>query len=159
MTRILVPVDYSERSRQALHCAATLAAGLDAEITVLHAWDCPPFARTTRAATPAGGEMGLDQLLVEAARHELEAFVGSAALDAHAKRLLLLSPLPPVRALLEAIESGEYDLVVMGTHGRGAVTSLMLGSVAQRIVELSSIPVVLVPDAAKHARAHGDASH
>jgi nucleotide-binding universal stress UspA family protein len=154
MTRILVAVDYSERSRQALQCAAMLGRSLGAKLTVLHAWDCPPIARTARAVSAAqGGEIGLDQLLVEAAQGELEAFVASTHLDLRTPPVLKLSPLAPLRALVEAVESGEYDMIVMGTHGRGALKSLVLGSVAKRVLELSPIPVVVVPDATKRAHA------
>jgi nucleotide-binding universal stress UspA family protein len=153
VTRILVPVDYSERSREALRYAAMLAAKLCAELTILHAWDCPPFARTTEVVTAPGARAPLDQLVVDAARHELQAFVSSAALDPGLKQKLVLSPLHPVRAVIGAVESGEHDLIVMGTHGRGATLTLLLGSVAQRVVESSPVPVVLVPDTAARRRA------
>jgi nucleotide-binding universal stress UspA family protein len=153
-TRILVPVDYSDRSREALHCAALLANGLGARITVLHAWDCPPIARTARTAAPStSAEVGLDQLLVEAAQRELETFVASADLVLRTPPALELSSLSPLRAVLETIESGQYELVVMGTHGRAALKALVLGSVARRVLELSPIPVVLVPDTAKRQHA------
>jgi nucleotide-binding universal stress UspA family protein len=145
---ILVPIDYSERSREALRYAAMLAAQLRAELTILHAWDCPPFARTTEVVTPPGTHVPLDQLVVDAAQHELETFVSTAGIDARLKRKLVLSPLHPVRAVIDAVETAEHDLVVMGTHGRGAALTLLLGSVAQRVVEASPIPVVLVPDTA-----------
>jgi nucleotide-binding universal stress UspA family protein len=152
-SNILVPLDYSERSRDALRYAAMLAAKTRARLTILHAWDCPPFARTTRVVTPPGAHPPLDQLVVDAAQHELEAFVSSAGLDPALQRQLVLTSLHPVSAVLEAIDSGKHDLIVMGTHGRGATLTLLLGSVAQRVVESSPVPVVLVPDSAarKHA--------
>ena len=153
MPRILVPVDYSARSRDTLRCASALARGTGSEITVLHAWDCPPFARKTRLTTASGENSSLDQLLLEAATRELEEFVASAEVDLASKPELVLSPLTPVRAIVDALGSGDHELVVMGTHGRGAVKALVLGSVAQRIVELSPIPVVLVPDAEARSRA------
>jgi len=156
-SNILIPVDYSERSREALRYAAMLAAKMRAELTILHAWDCPPFARTTQVVTPPGAHAPLDQLVVDAARHELDAFVSSAGLEPALKRKLVLSSLHPVRAVIDAVESGEHDLIVMGTHGRGATLTLLLGSVAQRVVESSPVPVVLVPDTAarRHALSEG----
>lgn len=152
-TNILVPVDYSERSREALRYGAMLAGKLRAELTILHAWDCPPFARTTHVVTPPGVHAPLDQLVVDAAQHELEVFVSSAGLDPGLKQKLVLSSLHPVRAVLDAVESGKYDLIVMGTHGRGTTLTLLLGSVARRVVEASPVPVVLVPDTAVRRRA------
>jgi nucleotide-binding universal stress UspA family protein len=149
---ILVPIDYSDRSREALRYAAMLGAKLRAELTILHAWDCPPFARTTQVVAPPGEHAPLDQLVVDAAKHELESFVSSAGLEPGLKHKLELSALHPVRAVIDAVESGQHDLVVMGTHGRGATLTLLLGSVARRVVEASPVPVVVVPDAA--ARRH-----
>jgi nucleotide-binding universal stress UspA family protein len=152
--RILVPIDYSSRSREALRYAATIAAALGAGLTILHAWDCPPFARTVRAPAGSGADHApLDQLLLEEARRELENFVASAQLDGELKPELVLTPLSPVRAVLETVEGGGHDLIVMGTHGRGAALVLLLGSVARRIVELSPVPVLLVPDSAARSRA------
>jgi nucleotide-binding universal stress UspA family protein len=157
--RILVPVDYSSRSREALRYAAMLASKLRAEVTILHAWDCPPFARSpSPPPAPGAAHLPLDQLVVDAAKHELEAFVASAGLDPELKPELVLSPLPPLRAVLDAIKSGAHELIVMGTHGRGAALNLLLGSVAQKVVESSPVPVVLVPDwaarlaASRHGR-------
>jgi nucleotide-binding universal stress UspA family protein len=153
---ILVPVDYSERSREALRYAGVLAGKLDAKLTILHAWDCPPFVRSARAVAPPGAHAPLDQLVVDAASHELEAFVSSAGLDPRLKQELVLTPAHPVRAVLDSVESGTHDLVVMGTHGRGAALTLLLGSIARRVVEASPVPVVLVPDAASRKRARNE---
>ena len=156
-SRILVPVDYSSRSREALRNAAMLASNLRAGVTILHAWDCPPFARSpSPPPTPGAAHPPLDQLVVDAAKHELAAFVASAGLDPAMKPELVLSPLPPLRAVLEALESGAHELIVMGTHGRGAALNLLLGSVAQKVVESSPIPVVLVPDRAARLAALRD---
>ena len=147
VSRILVPVDYSSRSREALRYGGVLAGKLHAEVTVLHAWDCPPFARTVSApAAPGATHPPLDQMVVDAAKNELEAFVAAAGLDPALKPELVLSPRHPLLAVLDAIETGAHDLIVMGTHGRGAALNLLLGSVAQKVVESSPIPVVLVPD-------------
>jgi nucleotide-binding universal stress UspA family protein len=155
---MLVPVDFSARSREALRYAATLAVRLGAEMTILHAWDCPPFARASRPpVAPGARHEPLDQLVNEAAERELETFVASTHVDQRSKPALVLSPLSPVRAVLQAVESGDHDLIVMATHGRGSALTLLLGSVAKRVVELSPVPVLLVPDAASRLRALHDA--
>jgi len=160
MTRnILVPVDFSQRSREALHYAADLAAKLRAGLTILHAWDCPPFARTAHVASaPGARHEPLDQLVVKAAQREFDTFVASAQLDPSLKPKLVLSPLSPIRAVLEAVEHDHQDLIVMATHGRGSAMILLLGSVAKRVVELSPVPVLLVPDGASRRLALRDAA-
>jgi nucleotide-binding universal stress UspA family protein len=102
-------------------------------------------ANGARSREPAPGPRALDELVIEAAKSELQAFVGLADLDPALKLELVLSPSAPVRAVLEAVRSGDHDLVIMGTHGRGEALTLLLGSVARRVMELSPVPVVLVP--------------
>ena len=50
----------------------------------------------------------------------------------------------PVDRILDYIKDANIDLVVMGTHGRGAVGHLLLGSVAERMVRRSPVPVLTV---------------
>ena len=48
------------------------------------------------------------------------------------------------RGILEAAQSGGADLIVMGSHGRSGIEKLVLGSVAQRVVQHTQLPVLLV---------------
>ena len=50
----------------------------------------------------------------------------------------------PRTAIIEAVEDGDYDLVVMGTHGRTGVVHALLGSVAEQVVQHASCPVLTV---------------
>ena len=50
------------------------------------------------------------------------------------------------RRILEALDRGDFDLVVVGTHGRGGLQHWAIGSVAERVVRLSPVPVVAVPE-------------
>ena len=50
----------------------------------------------------------------------------------------------PEEAILEELAGGNYDLVVMGTHGRHGFSSVMLGNVAERVVRRSRCPVLTV---------------
>jgi nucleotide-binding universal stress UspA family protein len=50
----------------------------------------------------------------------------------------------PAAEIVRLADERGVDQIVMGTHGRGAVVSLFLGSVAQRVVHLSKVPVLLV---------------
>ena len=53
---------------------------------------------------------------------------------------------PVAEAILDRVEAGEHDLVVMGSRGRGTICSLVLGSVSREVREHSPVPVVIVRD-------------
>jgi nucleotide-binding universal stress UspA family protein len=50
----------------------------------------------------------------------------------------------PAARILEELNTGEYDLMVMGAHGQGMFMDMLLGSVANKIVRLSPVPVLTV---------------
>jgi len=51
----------------------------------------------------------------------------------------------PASALLAELKKGEHDLVVLSTHGRTGLAHLLLGSIAEKLVRLSPVPVLTVP--------------
>jgi nucleotide-binding universal stress UspA family protein len=55
----------------------------------------------------------------------------------------------PTAKLVEALKDGGYDLVVLGTHGRTGLMHLLMGSVAEKLVRLSPVPVLTVPPKAR----------
>ena len=68
-----------------------------------------------------------------------------------------LEAVSPKNAILTAAQSGDYDLIVMGTRGRGGLAHIFLGSVAEKIVRCSPVPVLTVH--AGHADARLTARH
>ena len=57
----------------------------------------------------------------------------------------------PVHAILDAAERQHVDLIVMSTHGRGGLSRMLYGSVADQILRRASVPVLLVPSIVEHA--------
>jgi len=148
--RILVPVDFSDRSRRALEYTAVLARALRAEVTVLHAWDCPAFARDLPANTAQASSLA--DLLLESMRRELDAFISSVLPSSDLTLVPVLTAASPAQAILEAARQRAHEFIVMSTRGRGPIASALLGSVARRVMEHSVIPVLLVPDREARAR-------
>ncbi len=148
--RILCPVDYSEPSALALKYAVAGARVFDAHLTVLHAVQIEPPPYFTKSET----DQLLDQLrqATEYARADLTAFI-TRVLGSDPKLLNIkteLSDALPANAILETIKSDQADLVIMGTHGRSPAKRFLLGSVTERVLRHSPVPVFIVRQA-QHA--------
>jgi nucleotide-binding universal stress UspA family protein len=129
MTRILVPFDGSEQSRSALPYAATLA-GADGTITLLTV--VPPGA--DEAAAPAAlARLETAAVELRAAGYSVENRVLSG---------------DPAQHIIEAAANGGAEMIVMGSHGRGAVGRLIHGSVADHVSRETTVPVMIVRSAA-----------
>lgn len=148
---ILVPTDFSEPAEAALQYARTLAMEFSSRVHVLHIVPEP-------YAYPWGTELStfsLANILSESetgARELLKAV--AAGLDLPADRVVTDASVgPPVDQILDYIGEKGIDLVVMGTHGRGMVGHLLIGSVAERVVRRSPVPVLTVHSAPTEAAA------
>jgi nucleotide-binding universal stress UspA family protein len=86
----------------------------------------------------------------EAARERLATFV--AASTGRGRRIRALTKVgPPVEEILEYADAQKIDLIVIGTHGRGLVGQMLLGSVAERVVRRARIAVLTVPATSSRA--------
>ncbi|HEX5102049.1 MAG TPA: universal stress protein [Polyangiaceae bacterium] len=142
--RILVPVDFSEPSRRALDYAAKLARPLGAAIDVLHVAEVPAFVPSASMPEAGASDLSLVALVREGADKMLTQFVVEAAargIVVQASRLELGSP---ARVITELAVAGDYDLIVIGTHGRTGLTRALMGSVAERVVRHAPCPVLSV---------------
>lgn len=140
--RILLPTDGSELSLAAADRAIALAKLCGAPLHVVFVQEPYPYTGIG-AGSPAG------QQAYEAAgqRHAEEAF---ASVQARALGLGValsterVEAPSPAEAIVEATRRSGADLVVMASHGRTGVARLLLGSVTQKVLVLSSVPVMVV---------------
>jgi nucleotide-binding universal stress UspA family protein len=152
---ILVPVDYSEYSRTALSGAAAFAEAFGASIDVVHVWDRPQYVSETVVVHGAGGETrSLIDMIRENAELEMETFLSGVKVPANVRLSHRLLSGEPTSTLLREIKERGYDLVVVGTHGRTGFSHLLLGSVAEKLVRLSPVPVLTVPTRREHSDVH-----
>ena len=144
--RILVPVDYSESSAKALRLALEIAERLQAHVDVVHAWDKPSYiTENVMSHHPEQGTAPLLEKIGETAEADLAEFLASVAVPTSVSLTHRLLSGEPGTQILRALREQSYDLVVMGTHGRSGLGHLLMGSVAERIVRLSHVPVLTVP--------------
>jgi nucleotide-binding universal stress UspA family protein len=136
---ILVAVDGSADAQQALRHAIDLAHCEHSRLTLMTGVAQPPpitFAATA-AALPAA---------MQGAEAEAQRILGAArdAVPGDVSVTTVLSTQPIRNALLQQIAHGGHDLIIMGSRGRGAVRSALLGSASHYVLHHSTIPVLIV---------------
>jgi nucleotide-binding universal stress UspA family protein len=137
---ILVAIDGSCDADEALAQAIDLAHSEHALLTLFSAVVMPPAAAYFGAGAAAAAETARD------AESETEKILREAVerVPDHLPVRTVLSRKPVKIALLDQIQSGRHDLVVMGSRGRGAVRSALLGSVSHDVLHHSRVPVLIV---------------
>jgi nucleotide-binding universal stress UspA family protein len=133
---VLAATDLSDASAPALELAVSLAREAGARLTVVHACEIPVFPE---------GIPPVDWVtpVTAAAGARLDALVGGLRGRVGEARAVLEVGAPWEVILAAAAKAGA-DLVVVGTHGRRGLAHAMLGSVAERVVRLSPVPVLTV---------------
>jgi len=133
---ILVPVDFSAPSLAALPHALALAQQYDAQLTLLHVIE------------PLHPDMLIDLTethhAVRAAAHQRLTKLWEATKKAWARTGRELRPGHPVDTVIALAKRTNADLVVLGTHGRTGWKRGLMGSVAERVVQLAPCPVLVV---------------
>jgi len=137
---ILVAVDGSRHADQALADAIDLADREHARLTLFTAVVAPPAAAFFGATGDAVAVMFQDveahaEAILRRARDRVPDQLSVTA---------VLSTEPVEPALIRQIKNGHHDLVVMGSRGRGAVRSALLGSVSHYVLHHSPVPVLIV---------------
>lgn len=137
--RILVPTDGSPEVERAVEHAIELAGVHGATIHAVYVVNTASFATLPMETSWEGvgsmlredGEAALERVreLGEAAGVTVETHIVEGS---------------PSREIVRFAETCDVDLIVMGTHGRGGIDRLLLGSVAERVVRASSTPVTTV---------------
>jgi nucleotide-binding universal stress UspA family protein len=133
---IVVPTDFAPASASALELGVQLARAFDAELTLLHVWELPIYPY-------------MDFMLNSAVISQVE----DAATNGLAKALAELQKTMPAaqsklktglpwQGILETTDEVGADLIVMGTHGRHGLSRVTLGSIAEKVVRLSKVPVL-----------------
>jgi universal stress protein A len=135
LQRVLVPHDFSETSAASVTYAVALARSFGAELTFLYVGD--------RSQIENEIPVSEDGSVREVARERLLTMLAPAD-------RIALNPQFFVRAGTPATEIARFasehdtDLIVMGTHGRGLVGHMVMGSVAEKVVRIAPCPVLTV---------------
>jgi nucleotide-binding universal stress UspA family protein len=140
LTRILVPTDFGPASAAALGYAQELARATGASLYMLHIVD-DIAARFVEFPFAALGETQTSMEMM--ARAQLDELAETVD-DARPPHTAVLTSTAPANAIAGYAADEHIDLIVMGTHGRGAVARMFLGAVADRVVQTAPCPVLTV---------------
>jgi nucleotide-binding universal stress UspA family protein len=139
LQRILVPIDFSECSKKALEYALPLAREQQAALTLLYvvppAYSAGEYSGVDFAQLEAslcdGGQRELTKIAVNEVRGEVSADT-------------LIKVGSPARQIVETARKLPADLIVISTHGRTGLKHVLMGSVAEHVVQRAPCPVLVV---------------
>jgi nucleotide-binding universal stress UspA family protein len=140
--QILVPTDFSEPAEAAWQYAKDLAQEFQSGLHLLHVVPEPyVYPWGTELSTLPLAEL-LNQAEAAAKQRLAELVSGVAGPAARVDFGTAIGP--PVDRILDYAGTHQIDLIVMGTHGRGTVGHLLLGSVVERVIRRATVPVLTV---------------
>jgi nucleotide-binding universal stress UspA family protein len=143
---LLVAVDFTSASDHALERALDMAAGLGARVTVIHVYAVRALRIADSDYIPSADEVSRvsaeaeQKLEAVMARHQRQ----GVAIDFH-----LRTGRPPAEEINTYAAEIGADLIVVGTHNRGALGRVILGSVAEDVIRAAKIPVLTVHEPTK----------
>jgi nucleotide-binding universal stress UspA family protein len=155
LKNILVATDFSDASTNAVAYAREMARAFDATLHLLHVTDnVLAGAYAVEGYTTDWGELQRD--VNDTARAKLDDLIAG---DAQTRTTpVVLSSNSPAQAIVSFAKEARIDLIIVGSHGRGGMAHLLMGSVAERVVRTAACPVLAVRQPA-HAPAHPEARH
>ena len=146
ITHILVPLDFSANSQRGLDYADGLALKFDAALHLVHVCETPAMM-TPALDAYAIAYSDWSQRLAEEAEKELLKITPALG-DVEVTTEVLFGR--PASAIVDAAVTDKADLIVMGTHGHGAVMHMLMGNVAERVVRTAPCPVLTVREPKPH---------
>ncbi len=137
LKHLLVPTDFGESSQRAEDLAAELASKFDAKVTLLHVWSIPTFPSYA-------AELHWPTEEIEAAARAGVSEALARLKEKHANSEAVLAAGAAWERIAETATQQDVDMIVIGTHGRRGLPRFLLGSVAEKVVRLSPVPVLTV---------------
>jgi nucleotide-binding universal stress UspA family protein len=152
--KILYLTDMSETSNHAFGYAASIANCYDGSITIFHVLKNPK-PTSENLVTNVIGHSKWHELIdrnrtevVEKIRRRLEKYCEETRAQLAACPFLMEEVIVkignPVEEIIQEVDQKDYDLIIMGAHGHGAIAGAVMGSVSRRVVRRSTTPVLVV---------------
>jgi nucleotide-binding universal stress UspA family protein len=145
LKKVLVPIDFSDTSDVALRYGKALAAAFGSSLHVIHVVH-EPYAQPWAVEAYGFSMASIQEDWIKEANAKLE-----GVLTADDRRSLKATAITilghPVSEILRFATDERIELIVMGTHGRGPLGHMVMGSVAERVVRHAPCPVLTVHEA------------
>lgn len=142
---ILVPHDFSASANHATAIARDEAKAHGGTLVLLHVIDLPYQLSPDAVIVPpeTGAPISVKQYAIQSAEAHLQDIADRLAKDG-ATAIGVIQVGSPVDEINRTAEEHKVDLIVMGTHGRTGIRQLIAGSVAERVVRTSRVPVLTI---------------
>lgn len=142
---ILFPTDCSERSQNVFKYALEVARKFHADITMLHViGDITLYAGASDYLSPINYEHLLNDFENYSQKHLDEFWKSVEVPDVKVTKVQVVGD--PFKEIVQYAKDHKMDIIVLSTHGRTGLQHIMLGSVAEKVVRYSPIPVMTVRD-------------
>jgi len=150
LSKILVPLDGSELSEQALDYARKVVSSTG-QIVLLTVVDVPDFPIYTvypmPIATPEPDYSSVLTDMLNNSKEYVEHIAENLRLSGHSVKTIVKSGEPAI-AILEESQELDVEAIVMSTHGRSGLSKWLFGSVTQKVLSAMPCPVIVVPGVA-----------
>jgi len=140
--KILVPTDFSETAETALYYGVQLARQFGGELHIMHVCE-DPMQLTAWPVLPPGAapEVGEEAVAIRAL---LKSLIPADDRTPLKTEVHVIVGQPTGLAISQYAAEHEFELIVMGTHGRGALAHALMGSVAEKVVRSAPCPVLTI---------------
>ncbi len=136
--KVLIPTDFSELSDKRVDIALSLVKKLEADVVFLHVMERIDHPQDMTALFDNGYEKLVDRALI--LLNNLIVMAKQQGIEAQSE---LKDGIPYIE-IVKYSEQMKADLIIMGTHGRGGLSHLFIGSQAERVVRMASCPVTTI---------------
>jgi universal stress protein A len=139
--RILVPIDFSDHSKRTVSHVRRTASKHNSTMYLLHVFQIPDYVVSRRQNCAEVRSQ------VDAAEQEARENLAAFAAELSAKGIKVQPYLRvgyPFDEIVLMAHHFNVDLIIIGSHGRGAISRLLVGSTAERVVEHAPCPVLVV---------------
>lgn len=140
ISKILCPVDFSKHSTKIAEYAETLGTALGAGVEVIYI--APSLSQYESFQVPAGSIAALVGDIISGAEKTMDSFIHDNFKNIKVEGKVLSGD--AAQEILDYAKDNKVDMIIMGTHGRKGIDRILFGSVAEKVVKSSKVPVLTV---------------